>query len=321
MDFKRISACLSLLAALVLLELVACQPRWSPPEIQTELKSATPINITSFPNIVELLTATPIATSAASNLDRTASATPTHAQPPDSTIDAGGSPLLAPYIAHMTAGQQSTLLQIGFHFSPVIKGQSGLSVEIYEPRLHDQDGRKYLLARIAALRPDLAEVEFSALNPQAKELTLQLEYSLRGLPADQSLAIDLQGHYPGQSWSIQKLVKFGGFQVQLHTATLSVSQSGPLGDVHKFIQLELLGNNARWRGMQLICLTLIPAITSGEYETACGHELGGIMTAVTLGEPAEISEPLPFLPTSMQFQVTGDFLFLEPWETSFPVSP
>ncbi len=43
------------------------------------------------------------------------------------------------------------------------------------------------------------------------------------------------------------------------------------------------------------------------------------MTAITLGEPVDRNAPLPLLPATVQFQVTGDFLVLEPWESTWTV--
>ncbi|OGO34829.1 MAG: hypothetical protein A2Z16_12270 [Chloroflexi bacterium RBG_16_54_18] len=37
-----------------------------------------------------------------------------------------------------------------------------------------------------------------------------------------------------------------------------------------------------------------------------GHSVGGIMTAVTLGEPVDRKAPLPVIPATVQFQITGD---------------
>jgi hypothetical protein len=215
----------------------------------------------------------------------------------------------------------NTLVRVGFEFNPGLVGKPGFTAEIYDARLFDQDGREYPLQSTGRLQPDLAEAEFSALNPSVEELSLQLEYSLRGLPADHPLVIDLAGHSVGESWPIQSQVKFGDLLVQLQSASLSIYESGAPPNVMKSIQLELRGKNARWHDAQLICLSLFPAAPADEYETVCGQEPGGILTAVTLGEPVGRSAPLPLLPGTLQFQVTGDFLILDPWETSWTIAP
>lgn len=158
-------------------------------------------------------------------------------------------------------------------------------------------------------------------QPAAQELTLQLEYTLNGLPASHPLVVVLEGHLPESSWPIQEVIRFGGTLVNLTQAKLSTIQSGPPSELKKFLQLELSGENARWGGAQLICLNLDPGFFVSEFEAICGQEPGGIMAAVTLGEPVGWHDPLPLIPASVQFDVTGDILFQEPWETSFPIGP
>lgn len=191
--------------------------------------------------------------------------------------------------------------------------------EIYDARLFDQDGGEIPLQSTTRLQPGLAEAEFFALHSGVEELSLQLEYSLRGLPADQPLVIDLTGHALGDSWPIQAQVIFGDLLVQLRSASLSIFESGAPPNVLKSLQLELRGENAVWHDAQLICLNLIPDAPVREFETICGQEPGGIITAITLGEPVDRDAPLPVIPASVQFQITGDFLVLEPWESTWTV--
>jgi len=83
--------------------------------------------------------------------------------------------------------------------------------------------------------------------------------------------------------------------------------------------VRLKGKNAEWHGAQLICLNIIPEAPVSEFETICGQEPGGIMTAVTLGQPVDRTAPLPVIPGTVQFQITGDFLVLDSWETTWTV--
>lgn len=270
--------------------------------------------------MVRLLTATPVETGVFTNPPQLiVTQVPTHTQVPTGVIDDSESPLIEPYLIEVVRSAINTRVQVGFKFHHGIIIRPGLFAEIYDARLFDQEGGEIPLQSTTRLQPGLAEAEFAALNAGVEELSLQLEYSLRGLPADDPLVIDLAGRSVSESWPILAQVKFGDLLVQLQSASLSINESGAPPDAMKSLQLELRGKNASWHDAQLICLNIMPASPLSEYETVCGQEPGGIMTAVTLGQPVDLTAPLPVIPESVQFQVTGDFLVLKPWETTWTV--
>jgi len=290
------------------------------PAISPVVLPSLPAAIFSTPHMVRLLTATPGETGAITNSpQRTLTQVPTQTQVPTGVIDDSESPLIEPYIFDVVRSAINTRVQVGFYFHPGILVRPRPYGEIYDARLFDQDGGEIPLQSTTRLQPGLAEAEFAALNAGVEELSLHLEYSLSGLPADRPLVIDLVGHSVGDSWPIQAQVKFGDLLVQLQSASLSINESGAPPDVMKSLQLELRGKNAEWHGAQLICLNIIPEAPVSEFETICGQEPGGIMTAVTLGQPVDRTAPLPVIPGTVQFQITGDFLVLDSWETTWTV--
>lgn len=241
--------------------------------------------------------------------------------PSPTTSHIGDRPLLIPRLVHTSYSPERTNLQIGFDIDPALRRGNETAGEIYDITLTDQTGREIPGESTSRLQAELAEAEFAPLPQGVTELTLSAELALHGVPADGMLVIDLSGHQAGDSWPIQAMVHFGNLAVRLHTARLSIYESGPLQKSKQQLQIELLGDNAQLNGAQLLCLWLVPQPAPIEGSVGCGQEKVGISASVDLGPMVEAGAPLPMPAGSVTFEVMADFLLPGYWEATWPVKP
>jgi hypothetical protein len=227
--------------------------------------------------------------------------------------------MLTPRLLETTYTPNDTNILIGFEIGPLFRHTPERYVEIYDIRLFDQNGRSISGISTTRLPPDQAEAQFAPLGSGVSSLTLQADFTLGNIPADNLLVVDIAGHRFGESWPIQAVVRFGDQIVALHTAQLAIQESGMPPNEGRYVQIELWGDNLQYNSAQLQCLRLIPQGIAPGGGMSCGKDDTGISASVDLTPVVDRNTPLQLPEGPLVFEVMAEFLLLDSWEFTWQV--
>lgn len=227
-------------------------------------------------------------------------------------------PLLIPRIHTIELNPDHIRVQVAFELAPNIPRSDSSTAEIYDASLADQDGRIYQLNGTERVGPWLAAATFSPLQPGSNLLFFKAQFVAVNIPADAPLNMDLRGRSIGARWRINESLRFGDLRAPLHTAGISLAESGSQENYQKQAQFEMWGTPVRLGGAQLLCLNLNPLqVQPGE--SGCSAEPQGIWSATTIGPVVGQEEPLLAPNTVITLSVSADFLVDETWQTTLPL--
>jgi hypothetical protein len=160
-------------------------------------------------------------------------------------------------------------------------------------------------------------IAFDPVSPQAQILTLQVVVELSEIPANQPLTLTTLGHQLGETWDFNQEMALFSMPIEIKSAHLATLDDYLLdGTLRPLPMLEFTTDIVEQNGLRLSCLRMTPDTYATLEESGyndCKADEKQIVSSVALSPDANETG-------SLQFNVTGNLILIEPFRISWPVT-